>query len=197
MAKNWREVLRNADQAAEKLYLSLILPLITKYGIEITTSPRVLQENLFSVIANANKIEMAADNELLYLFHLPHDLIPETWDQLTEMMEASMNRETSGIYIDKPPIGSTPEIAQAWVGLTVPFSPNLLFPLAFITPELAASGVKSSNGKCYILPSAETIRWFEGKHFEGAQAYKKLRPHWDRDGESLIFDGDSSIMVVI
>ena len=197
MARTLQEILSQSWEKADAVWLAFMRELMAEHDVQMITSPRDLQRTLASLIVNATEVKMSVDEEELFLFELPVEYTPESWEDLIKMLRASRKREQTGIQIIKPPIGTPMDIALAWRGLTLPFSSDILTPRVFLTPELEALGAKSSDRKLYIVKSNESVRILEEHHGSVAEEYKRLRPNWNDPKQVLIFDGDSAEIVEI
>ena len=193
------KILEAMDKHEAKIFELSVIPLLHKVGVETITSPRELQMKMVELIRNAVDIKMAVCDEWLYLMCLPREVTPNSWEEITEMMEVFSNRSNSGIRITNAPMGSPPEIAQGWIGTTIPFSTDMEYPinypLVFITPELEEKDFVSKDGKCYVVKSKTAVEALAQVNPSAAEAFKNYMPKWEDENRTLIFDDGSCEIV--
>ncbi len=170
--------------------------IIARNSSETLHGPRELNAKFQELMVGAREIKVAICPEWFYLIHLPMMFTPDTWEKVYQMMEASVKYpESHAIEITSPPRGTPSEIAEGWVGCTVPFSSIIHTPMVFQTPELEENGMISRDGKFYVVNSAAGLTRLNEHNNTAARAYRSLRPEWSDPGQVLIFNGDSCQVV--
>lgn len=171
---------------------SLINRAFAARGVErLKLTPRGYQDKVIEVMTDAVDIKAAVCAEQMYVWELPRTFTPDSWRQVIQMMqEGARLKEGKGIQILTPPRGSTPEVAEGWVGATIPFSESPVPPIVFVTPELEENGMTSTDERLFVVSSPMAVSALEDHNSKAANAFKEFMPEWANERQVLIFDSD-------
>lgn len=155
-------------------------------------TPRDYQDKMTELVTDAVEIEASVCAEQMYVWELPRVFTPDSWRKVIEMMNEGVTlRDDKGIEILSPPKGPPPQIAEGWIGATIPFSSDIFAPpMVFVTPELSEEGMTSVDGRCYVVSSPMAVSVLEAHNPQVVDMFKEFMPDWDHKNQVLIFDSD-------